>query len=121
MADSNIENKKVFTNRQLIWILGGALSASTAVTMIYSKFLFNDQQLQINKAKIEEVENKHDEEIRDLRSTMYRTVNAKFDEVNSRMDRKSERIIKSVSESEEEIEELQKDLLILKTKQNIKQ
>lgn len=114
MPESNIENKKVFTNKQVILMLSFALSSTFALTSIYSKFMFNDQQLQINKAKIEEVEIKHDAEIRELRGTMYRTINEKTDEVNGRIDRKSERISNTVKQNEEEIELLQKEIIRLK-------
>ena len=96
-------------------MLSFALSSTFALTSIYSKFMFNDQQLQINKAKIEEVENKHDDEIRELRSTMYRKINEVVEDVNGRIDRKSERITGITNSNNEEIEELQKQMLIIKT------
>ena len=116
MTDSNIENKKVFTNKQVMMMLGGTISAVFALTSIYSKFMFNDEQLHINKQKIEDVNIERGLEIDELRGAMYRKVNEVSEEINGRIDRKADRISNEVKSNSEEIEQLQKDMLILKAK-----
>lgn len=49
----NVENQKTFTNRQVLSVLGAAIFTTFSLTTIYNKFIFNDEEIQLNKEAIE--------------------------------------------------------------------
>lgn len=58
MNNPNIEDIKTFTNKQVITFIIFAILSTFSLTTIYSKFIFNDEEIQINKSSIIE-NNKH--------------------------------------------------------------
>lgn len=94
-------------------MLSFALSSTFALTSIYSKFMFNDQQLQINKQDIEDVNKKHTDELQELKVTMYKKFSSTEDEINGRIDRKGDRMNAAIKELEKRNTELQKAVLLL--------
>lgn len=50
---NDVEREKTFNNKQVLSILGAAVFTTFSLTTIYNKFIFNDEEIQINKSQIE--------------------------------------------------------------------
>lgn len=49
----NVETHKTFNNKQVISLLGTVIFTTFSLTSIYNKFIFNDEEIQLNKNQIE--------------------------------------------------------------------
>lgn len=80
----NVENKKTFNNKQVLSLLGAAIFSTFSLTSIYNKFVFNDEEIQLNK----------------------QTIDVNHSSVNDRLDKKTKRNQDRITELETEIKNL---------------
>lgn len=83
--EKNVEEYKIFTNKQVLSLLAGAIFTTFSLTTIYNKFVFNDEEIKLNKSNIE--------------------LNDK--NINERLDKKTKRNEDSITDLAKEVEKLQ--------------
>ena len=87
--DKDIEKQYTLSNKQVLGILVSAVFATFSLTTIYNKFLFNEEEIQLNKVNITNIES---------------IVGTKAS--NERLDKKTKRIEDRLEIIEEEVKRL---------------